>query len=210
VTSSNKANETICVDTDCPKKNGEFFIHHISDVSTGDELIDLVKITTAHLIDLRDFKHYSGHVVLNGQGFLISRPTVPHFLLYDYKALFEKEKKRCSRTEEMYKVEVNQIIASPARQVKSILLLFPDGMTCNADMGATTPSSIDQKVNLILRPLAIDTMVKKGSAMVVENQSFCPGYWVLRVINDNRRILNLEENEGEDDDLEKAFAGMNV
>jgi hypothetical protein len=203
------ADETIDVVIDCPEKNGEFFIHHIENVSTGDELIDIVKIIMPHVIDLRDFKHYSGHVVLNGQGFMISRPTVPHYLLYDYEELFGKEKKRCARTEEKYKVEVNDIIASPARQVKRILLLFPDGMTCNADMGATTPSSIDQKVNLILRPLAIDTTVKKGSAMVVENQSFCPGYWALRVINDNRRILKRDE-EGDDDDLEKAFAGMNV
>jgi hypothetical protein len=163
-----------------------------------------------HVINLRDFKHYSGHIVLNGQGFMISRPTVPHFLLYDYEELFRREQKRCAGTEEKYKVKVNDIIASPACQVKRILLLFPDGMTCNDDdMGATTPSSIDQKVNLILRPLAIDTTIKKGSAMVFKNQSFCPGYWALCVINDNSCILKCDE-EGDDNDLEKAFAGMHV
>jgi hypothetical protein len=176
----------------------------------GDEFIDILKITMPHLTDLRDFKNWSGHVVLHGQGFLISKPTVPHYLLHDYTKLFGKERIRCPRTELTFKVEVNQILASPARQVKKILLLFPEDMACNAELSATTASSNDQKVPMRLRPLAIETRVKREGEMVEEVQSFCPGSWVLRVINANRRIINLAQNGGDDDDLETAFAGMNM
>lgn len=206
------ADEIIHVDIAHPEKNGDFFVHHILDVPTaaGDEYIDVLKITTPHLIDLRDFKNWSGHVVLNGRGFLVSKPTVPHYLLHDYGPLFARDRIRCPRTESTYRVEVNHILASPARQVKKILLLFPDFITCNAELTATTASSDDQKVPMQLRKLELDTRVKREGEMVVEEQVFCPGSFVLRVINAHRRIINLAQNRGDDDDLETAFAGMNV
>lgn len=204
------ADTTIYINPDFPEKNGEFFVHRVSDVkaSTGNELIDLLKITLPHLIDLRDLKNWSGHVVLDGQGFLVTMPSVPHFLLHDHEVLFENEKTRCPRTEEAHAVVVNDILAKPAHQVKRVLLLFPKGMTCSADLSATSASSTDQKVKMVLRQATIKSQEKFGKGMKSLAQVFYPSSWVLRILDDNRRLLKRDKNLGEDDDLESAFAGM--
>lgn len=210
--SFHSADTTIYVNLDLPEKNGEFFVHRISDVKvdTGDELIDLLKVTLPVVIDLRDFKMYSAYVVLDGKGLLVTMPSVSHYMLHDYEEMFGLETKRCHRTEEAYTVAINNIRANHARLVKRALLLFPDGMRCSAESSATTPSSTDQKVKMVLRDLRITDKIKLGKAMTKVTQRFCPGSWVLRILDDNRRLLKLDKNEGDDDDLETAFAGMNM
>lgn len=64
--------ETIYIDTNYSEKNGEFFVHHILNMpsATGEEFIDILKITMPPLIDLLDFKNWSAQVL-------------PHYLLHD-------------------------------------------------------------------------------------------------------------------------------
>lgn len=171
----------------------------------GNELIDTLKIMLPHVTDLEDIKKYKAHVILEGRGISITMPSMPNYLLETHKQLFEVEHDPCPRTQDSHAVEVNKILEDPARLLKRVILLLPDGMMCSADMFEAEPSRTDQEVEISLRRLECPCEI----GMQMRNQIMHPAYWTVRILEDNRRLLTRKEKE-EYDYLERAFAGMKV
>ena len=206
------SDDTYYVDLDNPEKNGGplFFVNHVTEVknSSGTELITKMRILLSNITDLRDFSKCQGLVVLKGAAFMVSMPSVAAYLLEDFMALFKKERIRCKRTEQAHKVHRNNIIKDVSRQLKHVLFVFPEGMICTGLLDSDVPPVLDQKVKLTLRE-AEAQFFRTGKKQKKYKQSYFPGYWNLRILTGERRFLTLPEAEGIDD-LDEAFAGMNM
>jgi hypothetical protein len=81
--------------------------------------------------------------------------------------------------------------------------MFPEGMTCSVDLGATSPSRTNKKAKTALRKMPF--MGKEQ----IYHQIFHPAHWLIRILEDDRRLI---ESGDEDDEnhIAKAFAGMNM
>jgi hypothetical protein len=196
------ADEIIHVDLDFPEKNGEFFIERINEVKAGSELVDQIKIYLPHIVDLWDFSKYQAHLVLNGKGLLVQKPSVPHFLLHNYEELYEMEQSRCIHTEQAHTINVNRILGDAYRQLRTILLVFPPDVTCSA---AISPKG-NQKIKITMRSLALNYELGKGK--IATSQQYLPASWLLHILGDERSLLKLVDED--DDEIVNAFKGMHV
>lgn len=203
------------MDVDFPERNGEFFIHRVNEVRdpTGTEMIDQIKITLHHIIDVRDFKMYKAFLVLDGNAVLIQKPAVPYFLLHNIKELFQLEKLNCTRTQDAHTVHANRIKADDECMVRSILLVLPDGMRCidaNADLIKKKKQKKGQqdRIKKSLRFLELSFQSGKEAGDTV--QGYYPIFWLLRILDSNRRILKADDDdeEDDDDDIDAAMQGM--
>lgn len=194
VPSSYSADEIIQLNFEYPERNGDFFVLQVTDVKINSELVDQIKIILPHLTDLHDFKHFQAQLILKGKGILVQMPSVPRFLLENLEEFFSKESKRCERTEQIHAVHTTKIINDFSRQVKTVLLLFPAGVSCAPAFG--------NDAKLTLRAMSLThTMASK-----TYNQIYFPGFWLFKVLSDDRRLLKLEEG----DTMETAFQGMTL
>jgi hypothetical protein len=205
---SSLADEIIHVDLDRPEQNGGFFVFRITDVkaSNGMELIDMIKIMLPHVVDLRDFSKYQAHLVLKGKALLIQQPTLPYYLLHEHEELLLTEKDKCVRTEQAHSVHANRVLEDSSRLVKSTLLVFPPGVLCSVDFTTAASATDGHKVKLYLRSLSTNS--KLGTNDKETSQTFVPCYWLMRVLEDDRRLLKLDSAGTGGDTLEDAMQGM--
>ena len=210
-----EVDDVIHLDLDFPEKNGEFFVHRVNEIrdSTGTELIDQIKVILPHMVDCRDFSSYKASLVLGGTALMIQKPAVPFFLLHDHEDIFLSESIHCPRTKDAHAVHANRIKTDATCQVRHTLLVFPDGMTCAQLLdGATkkkTAAKDKNKIRLCLRK--ITKTYETGKAREKTTQEFYPVYWLIRIHDEQRRLLKAEEEEDEDeDDIDAAFQGMKI
>jgi hypothetical protein len=210
-----QVDDVVHLDLDSPEMNGEFFVHRINEIrdSSGTELIDEIKIILPHMVDCRDFSSYKASLVLGGKALMIQKPAVPFFLLHDHEDLFFSEVKYCARTKDAHAVHANRIKADVNCQVRRVLLVFPDGMTCApVTDGAMKKKAKDKnKIKMCLRTITKTYASGKTVPREMTAQVFYPAYWLVRIHNEQRRLLKAEEEEEEDDDdIEAAFQGMKL
>lgn len=163
------------------------------------------------MVDRRDFTAYKATLVLNGTAMLIEKPAVPYFLLHNYEPIFVSEVAPCPRTKDAHAVHANRINADATCQIRRVLLVFPDGMTCATMDGATKKKPKDKnKVKLGLRYLSMTYATPKAKEKEA-TQEFYPGHWVIRIRDEQRRLLKAdEEDDEEEDDIDSAFQGMKL
>lgn len=202
----------IMVDPEFPEGNGHGIVcMHIPGslvvtTSKGDKFVsDVLKITIDSLVDLRDYKHTKGQIVLNGKAFLITKPAVSSYLLMNHKELFAVEANPCARTEQEHAKWATAVTRDEARRLTTILCIFPDGMTVTNDMQSIEPTApnTDRVIAYSLREVHAETEVE-GQQLP---QSFVPGFFFLRVVEESGLIEAAAE---EVHSLARAFQGMLV
>jgi hypothetical protein len=94
------------VDLDRPEKNGGFFVFRVADVVTedGSQVINVIRVTLPHVVDIRDYSKYKAHLVDHGRALLDRVPAVPFYLLHEHQSLFATEIVPCVRTEQSHAV----------------------------------------------------------------------------------------------------------
>jgi hypothetical protein len=207
-----QVDDVIHLDLDCPENNGEFFVHRINEIrdSSGTELIDQIKVILPHMVDCRDFPSYKASLVLGGTALMIQKPAVPFFLLHDHEDIFFSEAKYCPRTKDAHAVHANRIKADANCQVRRVLLVFPDGMTCAPVTDGTIKKKTKDKnkIKICLRKI---TKTYESGKSAKTTQDFYPTYWLVRIHDEQRRLLKAEEEEEEEeDDIDAAFQGMKL
>lgn len=199
------ADDVITVNFDYPEKNGGFFIHRINNLHhpNGEELMDQLKIILP-LVDARDFKTYKATLVLGGTAIYMETPSVPYFLLHNHQDIFLTESVSCNLTKDAHTVHANQIMNNGTRQIRSFLLVFPDGMKCTPFI--ETKKKNTHKIQICVR--RIEAQFEVGNA--VTNQQFFPAYWLIRIHEDDKRMLKRTAEEEEEDSLAHAFRGTKI
>jgi len=205
----NMVDDVIYVDFSFPEANSNgLFIQRLDQIRSpsGNELISLCKVMLYHIVDLRDFQKHSGLLVCGGAALLVEVPSVPFFLLEESLNLLNAEKNRCDRTEDLTAAAMNKIKRDPTRQTRSILLVFPEGVTCSADFSDNAPTT-DKKVKLALRN--VESAFVLGKKQAPCTQRCYPGCWQLRILKKEADVLKFDDEDNECDVLD-AFQGMNI
>lgn len=169
--------------------------------SARSELIDLCQVWIQSVADLRDYAHYTGHVVLNGTGFLVTQPSATYLLREEVEKVHSKEKHRCDRTEDVHTIWANKLKQDGGARLKTFVLLkFPRGITVTSDMDKN--SVIDGPVKLTARPVEANETVMGQET----TRTTYLGFWNIRIVREHSILKVVEEDTGLDD----AFAGMAV
>lgn len=212
------ADFVIKVDFDQPEKNGAplFWLQEIAKVKSDDGkvLIWKAKILINNVMDLRDFELTKGTVVCEGLGFLVKLPALPFFRrneksINDFHST--KEAVRCTRTEEDFLGAALSIASDKERLMIKYLFVMPDDYVVSADMNSERAPTCDQKCKLKVREYTekYETPGKAGAAMKKWQQTWYPGFWMLRIVSKGTSPLQTQANDS-DDDLEDGFAGMKI
>ena len=80
--------------------NVGLFIQKISKVESADgkEAITKLKVVVPDIVDLRDVKRWTGVIVCGGRGFLIFKPRLPYFYVFDHCEVLALEAVQCQET----------------------------------------------------------------------------------------------------------------
>lgn len=201
----------IDVDTDYPESHGHG-VHVLrvpesilTTTDLGTFVSDKIQFVLEDLVDITDYKQFKGQLVLNGTAFLITKPSVPSYLLKYYVEVLAKEKTPCDRTEHEFKTWLNGVSKDASRCETNLLFVFPEGLVCSADMSSMNPSAPteDQAVKLLLREVPLDTENESGEHYP---QVFYPGYFKLRVVRAKAKPVDLKKSPVAS--LADAFEGM--
>ena len=145
-------------------------------------------------------------VVCNGRGFMIMKPRLPYFFVFDHAHVLDLEVEQCDQTNKETRVAMTAIKKDDSRLFMTILLLFPSDVALNANFDAYTPST-DQKVKLKLRIL--EKQDRLGKKKSLEKQYFYPCFWEARVLVGNKKT-ELMDSDDSKSDLEDAMEGMKI
>ena len=135
---------------------------------------------------------------------MITKPSVPFFLLNNHKELNALEVTKSQGTEDRHGSFANAINKDKSRQTKSILLMFPEGMVCTTDMSSMEPRipSGDLDCNLEVREMSVDDEIE-GSEV---GQIFYPAFWELSVLDEVVELVEVVNQKPRS--LHNAFQGM--
>jgi hypothetical protein len=209
----NDADEVVEVDFDYPERNGAptFFVQLTDsvpvDTNGTKELVSQVKVHLNHLVDLADFGTLTATLVAEGRALLVKVPVLPHFRrnAHHVKAAYKLEQNPCVATNNEYQICVNAILADEKRLYKKYLFVWPDDMVCSTRMQSDSPPTADEKIQIKLRKLPLVYTVGKQNVDTV----YYPGFWLLRVISDTKKVLEEAEVEVVNE-LDDLFGGMTV
>ena len=214
------ADDHYIIDFESPEANGRgFFVQYLEGSKSKDEnyLYDRLKITLSHGVgDLRDIPLHFGHVVLGGQAFYLSTPSIPFWMRDEddraaYHSLYTEEK--CSKTADHMGVHANRISADPARLAHTVLFVLPEGKAFSTDFrnSDAAPSVSDKKVEITMRMLELETDVgnkAEGDGELMVPQQFFPGHFNLRVLSQAAAESILKKKRKKSRGFAAAFAGM--
>jgi hypothetical protein len=209
------ADEVVEVDFEYPERNGAptFFLQLTDSVpvdtnGTTKELVSQVKVHLNHLVDVADFDTLTAILVAEGRALLVKLPVLPHFRRNPthIKTANRLEQFPCEPSNNEYLICVNAIIADENRLYKQYLFVWPDDMVCSTRMESDSPPVADEKIQIKLRKVLLEYTVGKKNVKEV----FYPGFWLLRVISDTKKVLEEAEVEADVNDLEDLFGGMHV
>ena len=155
---------------------------------------DKIRIVISSIFDLRDLQRIGGKIIVGGAAFLVSLPSVPTFLLEDHKKMHDSTKSNyCERTKLDHGQAANDILKEEERRVTYYLFVFPEDTLCNANLEKWLPPNNDQRIRISLKPdFAFDTIVKIGNSETTEHQHFNPGYFDLRVCDEEEKVVDAD------------------
>jgi hypothetical protein len=179
---------------------------------------DKIKITLTAIADLRDFQLHSGLIVLNGKGFVITKPSVLHFHIFNYDLLFSLEDVQTvtdshllTKEFEDYQEFVTDMARQPHLCMETIFIEFPDDICVRANMTEEYPHppQRDTPVDLCLRELPTLCEVPGEDNKPVEKaQMFHPAHWNLRVVREGEARALAFNNQERANDVCSAMQGM--
>lgn len=181
---------------------------------------DEVKITLESIVDLRDFHDcYFGHLVLNGQGFVLTKPWVCKLLVENADLVYALEdvqtQEEALAITNKYQEHVkfgNNVKKNPDLRLQTIFFEFPEGVVCTTNMTEEYPDapSRDTRVVLRLRELPASFKVPgKDGGLVETMQMFNPAFFTLRVVRPaDEDAFHLQVNEEQRYDVCSAMEGM--
>ena len=103
----------------------------------------------------------AGMLVLNGCALLVTKPSVPQFLLDNHKDLHGLEAMKCDAMAQKHAMWANAVKKDPSCKLQSFLIVLPEGMVCTDDLVSMDPSPPkgDKKLKLFLGDLTLLTSV---------------------------------------------------
>lgn len=202
----------VYVDTEHPESHGHgFFCLKVPDAlltatDLGTYVDDELVFMAEDLIDLCDYQKYNGQLVLNGQGLLVTKPSVANYLLNQYLELLALEDEQCDRTEHEFKCWISALHNDKTRMDQTILFVFEDDVVCTTDFNSAQPAgpTCDHNVKFLLRELPLNTEAADGTVIP---QVFYPGYFKLRIVRRGKPKMLLVE-QAPVKSLASAFEGM--
>jgi hypothetical protein len=174
------------------------------------ELVPFVKIVVPHIVDPRDFEHgkFQGRVVAGGRAFLLQEPSLPYYLLHNHDDTHMAQMHdSVAELLDIHEVHAERIVKDKARQVKTTLFVFPDGMRCSVDFEESASLTDGSHVTPKVTPL-------RTKARVLEHEKvlyFLQASWSLRVVldEDDRKHLKKDAKK-KTNPLEEALNGMSM
>jgi hypothetical protein len=202
------------LDFDNPEANGfGVLAFKIEDIRSADRrfLYDKAKlILTNAVTDLADIPRIAGTIILGGQAFHLSMPSVPKFMKEQYESLFDLEQVCCAKTEEQYELHINRIANNKGCSKHTALFVLPDGFAFSDDFmtADASPSIMDQNMRINMRVLGVDKAIEPGGKSMV--QTFYPGFFELRVLSCNAAPKQLKPKSKTAASFTSYFSGMKV
>ncbi|CAB9510683.1 unknown protein [Seminavis robusta] len=189
----------IDIDTDYPESHGHGLSVHcieqglLVENASGKVKADTLKIYLENFVDLNDYDHYQGTIVLKGEGFLISKPSTPSYMLNHHQDLHALESEFNQNVADEHSAWITAINKDKSRQTKTILLVMPQGITVTTDMKGLEPKAPDGDLycKLHLRELQCEDKVEERAV----EQLFFPGFWNLRIIEGATEIEKATEQK---------------
>ena len=209
------AENVINVDFESPESHqGPLFFLYLAPNCKNEKrtaLRDLVRIYLPTIFDLRDLSRISGRNVCGGRGFMISLPSAASFLLEDFEFLHDLDPKTDEVSKESHATLANVIAKNEERRVAHYLFVMPEDVVCNAVLDDNLPPTVDQSIRIKMRNVELDTLVTLGEGKRTKSfnqlQQFQPGYFELRICEEEERIIRLSEDTTTADDLADYFEG---
>ena len=102
------------------------------DDGRGAEVVDILTIYKS-VADTRDAEKnkYSAKLLTDGSGIEIFEPVRSHLFLHNVEAIHNIEGTQlCAATKLAHQIQSTEILQSGCDEIKSTILLFPDGVTC--------------------------------------------------------------------------------
>ena len=207
-----------------PQGHGTMFQRFKDTIQVSGELAtvkdDEIKITLESIVDLRDFHDsYSGQLVLNGRGFVLTKPWVCKLLVENADLVYaledvktEEEALAITNKYQQHVRFANKVKKDASLRTQTIFFEFPEGVVCTTNMTEEYPDapSRDMRVPLRLRELpAAFQLPGKDGGLVDTMQMFNPAFFTLRVVRpDDDDVFHLEVNEEQTFDVCSAMQGM--
>lgn len=212
-----EADFTIHVNPDRPENNMAplFWVQEHDNQDTPDKMAVYTKlrILCTHIMDVRNKKHIKGQVICGGRVFWVRMPIMPLFLLLNFAAMFDKdaEKESDETIKKNFAVEANKIIQDAERMEVTFCFVMEEGTLVTANLNSNDPPSVDQRAEFRLKDFTVTTHQEAGRNGKLENvgQTFLPGWWNLRVLEDKESALTLAESN-DSEDLAAALKRMAI
>ena len=114
--------------------------------------------------NLSDIPLHTGMNVLDGQGFLVTVPSLPSYMKNNFTQLLQAEKTKCSKTLDSHKKHITAIQSDPSRATFMYLLWLPNSMRFCLDFDNidAPPLSVEKQVRIQMREVKCITKVGKG------------------------------------------------
>ena len=125
----------------------------------------------------------------------------------DVKAMHAKEQNANANTQNAFTAATNAIAGNKDRLMMTVLFVMPNEMIVSADMDSSLPPTYDQKAKFRIREQTLKFETGTNKTQHEQKQTF--GFWLMRVISEERRLLQVDSDESEDD-LDAALNGMNI
>lgn len=180
---------------------------------------DMLKVTLFNMSDLRDFNRYQLWLVLNGTALLFVKPTLPTWMVQNYKSVLKKEftcmhMDVCEQTAKEMALYVNKYTREAWRQKESYLFLFPEGIECTTDMLSPVPHA-PTKDELVMRTmnevhLKTNVLMSEEQGSVKTAQKMHPQYWHLRIIQGTEENQFGQGDGPQTETLARAYAGQHT
>jgi hypothetical protein len=183
------ANEELLLNFEEPENNNGMLVHQC-DVVIGKEMVECVTILKP-IYDIRDVrnKRITATLLQDGSGIRVSEPTVPFYLL-------DCPHGSCERSKIAHAVVVKKIKSkNTTRQFKTVILQFPQVMTCNNKCFNKKGS------NFLLNNIDFKALELKGKDQRVTLVESKVAYLTWKVATDGTsRDFNDSDDDDSDDD----------
>ncbi|CAB9531363.1 hypothetical protein SEMRO_3464_G348290.1 [Seminavis robusta] len=204
----------IDIDTDYPESHGHGLSVHcieqglLVENASGKVKANTLKIYLENFVDLNDYDHYQGTIVLKGEGFLISKPSTPSYMLNHHQDLHALESEFNQNVADEHSAWITAINKDKSRQTKTILLVMPQA----TDIEGPRPRAPDGEPSFFFlfgggqvpfRELQCEDKVEERAV----EQLFFPGFWNLRIIEGATEIEKATEQKKS---LLSAFEGCRI
>jgi hypothetical protein len=205
---------------DLPEQNYGYFITRVSNVTVGDERMDILMIIKP-LFDPRDIKNdtkFTAMLLPNRTGMYITEPSVPYYMSESVAAMEQAERNYLEGNETMcaasvleYRTQIAALGKSESRKSKTTIIRFPNNIKGNNTyLNKPNPKKTKSasKYDLATNSRFILQQMEVGTDKLL---NFCApyAYWKI-VIEGTIRTTDVKPPTTTDDLFVNAMKGMNI